>query len=216
MQNAGSVSACGRKNRKQDTYFWFFLARFGTGDAHQDMQIILSLGRAIVKTVPQTAGKSQESCHTQAAVGSLLHAEQRTALKALLARVARPLQARQRLDEAHPQLASALRESGPASSPDALSCRCHEVEGNASGLHKALGISAVVQEPAVYPTLPTPKILSAIKQIRSVDPPEMFLGGGAPSSLMSLRTRRTLPPHTGNHAIVCLDAFGSPRGFWRG
>ncbi len=185
------------------------------GDAHEDLQIILSSGRALVKNVQQNSGKSQVS-RRSLAIGSPLHFKQRAAYGAFPASIARPIQARQRLDGVHPNSASALRESSPARWLDTSFSRCHEVEGNASGLHKAQVFCAVVQEPAVSPTLPTPKILSAIKQNRSMNPPEMFLGGGAPSSNSSLRIRPTLPPHTGKPAIVCLNAFGSPRGNWRG
>ena len=169
-----------------------------------------------MKTVSRIAGKSQECRRTLAEACSLLHAVQRLAPSAKPAKIARPLQVRQRLDGAPSKDPSSPRNSGLARWPEAPAGRCHEVEGSTRSLHKALGLYAVVQEPAVIPTLPTPKILSAIKQIRSMDPPEMFLGGGVPSSFTSLRTRRTLPPHTGNTAIVCLDAFGSPRGNRRG
>lgn len=186
------------------------------GDALEHLHSIESLGRAFMITVFRIAGTSQENRRTLAEAGSLLHAVQRTAQSANPAKIARPLQVRQRLDVVPSKDPSSPRNSGLASWPEASAGRCHEVEGSARSLHKALGLYAVVQEPAVFPTLPTPKILSAIKQIRSMDPPEMFLGGGVPSSYSSLRTRRTLPPHTGKLAIVCLDAFGSPRGNRRG
>ena len=186
------------------------------GDALEHLHSIESLGRAIMKTVLRIAGMSQETRRTLAEAGSLLHPVQRTAQSANPAKIARPLQVRQRLDAVPGKDPSSPRNSGLARWPEASAGRCHEVEGSARSLHKALGLYAVVQEPAVFPTLPTPKILSAIKQIRSMDPPETFLGGGVPSSFTSLRTRRTLPPHTGNTAIVCLDAFGSPRGNRRG
>ncbi len=202
--------------RKQNTYFPLFSYVFGTGDANCILQISLSSGRAIVKTVLQNAGKSQESLRTQAAAGSRLQHEQRTALMAHPATIARPLQSRQRLEGAQRMYPIIPRTSGLASWPESSASRCHEVEGNARNLQKVLEFCAVVQEPAVNPTLPTPKILSAIKQIRRLDPPETFLGGGAPSSPTSLRSRRTIPPHNGKSALVCLDAFGSPRGNWRG
>ena len=169
-----------------------------------------------MKTVSRIAGKSQENHRILAVAGSLLHPVQRTAQSANPAKIARPLQVWQRLDAVPGKDPSSPRNSGLARWPEATAGRCHEVEGSTWSLHKALGLYAVVQEPAVIPTLPTPKILSAIKQIRSMDPPEMFLGGGVPSSFSGLRTRRTLPPHNGKYAIVCLNAFGSPRGNWRG
>ena len=186
------------------------------GDALEHLHSIESLGRAIMKTVFRIAGTSQENRRTLAEAGSLLHSVRQPAQSANPATIARPLQVRQRLDVVPSKDPSSPRNSGRASWPEAAAGRCHEVEGSVRSLHRALALYAVVQEPAVFPTLPTPKILSAIKQIRSVDPPEMFLGGGAPSSLTSLRFRRTLPPHTGKSAIVCLNAFGSPRGKRRG
>jgi hypothetical protein len=186
------------------------------GDAHPHLQSILIRGRAIVNTVTKTAGESRASRRLQALAGLPLHSSQRIGVHRDPARVARPLQVRQRLSDVRPHYAPTLWESSLGSWLNALPGRCHEVEGKTLSLRKAWGFCAVVQEPAVQPALPTPKILSAIKQSRSVDPPEMFLGGGAPSSPTSLRTRPTLPPHTGKPAIVCLDAFGSPRGNWRG
>ena len=186
------------------------------GDAHQDLLSKLGLGRAILITLLQKAGKSQTSRYTPAASGCMLHNEQPTATRAHPAQITRPLQARQRLAMRHPQYPSAPRRSGFASRLEALTSHCHEVEGMTRNLHKAPGFCAAAQGPAVSPTLPTPKILSAIKQNRREYPPETFLGGGAPSSPSSLRIRRTLPPHTGKPALVCLNAFGSPRGNWRG
>jgi hypothetical protein len=169
-----------------------------------------------MKTVFKSAGKSQENRRTLAAAGSLLLAMQRAAQRANPAPIARPLKVRQRQDVAPGNGPSTPRTTGRISRPETAICRCHDVEGSTRSLHKASGLCAAAQGPAVFPTLPTPKILSAIKQIRSMDPPEMFLGGGAPSSFSSLRTRRTLPPHIGNTSIVSLDAFGSPRGNRRG
>ena len=193
-----------------------FLARFGTGDARNHLHSIESLGRAIMKTVSKIAGKSQENRRTLAVAGSLLHPVQRTAQSAHPAKIARPLQARQRLDAVPGKDPSSPRTSGQRKRPDTQCSRCHEVEGSVHSLNKAAGLCAAVQEPAALPTLPTPKILSAIIQNRSMNPPETFLGGGTPSSYLSLRTRLTLPPHNGISAIVCLDAFGSPRGERRG
>ena len=167
------------------------------------------------KTVYQCAGRSQKSYRTHAMEGSAAHL-QATAPCANHAGIDRPLKVWQRLDAAPSKDPSSPRNTGQSNRPATPTSRCHEVEGSARGLNKASGLYAAVQEPAVHPTLSTPKILSAIKQNRSMDPPETFLGGGAPSSFSSLRSRRTLPPHTGKPAIVCLDAFGSPRGDRRG
>jgi hypothetical protein len=169
----------------------------------------------MTKIINQGAGIGEHGCRTKATPCAAA-LPPHTASSATPALIGRPFQVWQRQSWVPSKDPSSPRNSGQRNRPVTQISRCHDVEGSVRSLYKAAGLCAVVQGPAALPTLPTPKILSAIKQNRSMNPPEMFLGGGTPSSLLSLRTRLTLPPHNGISAIVCLDAFGSPRGERRG
>lgn len=68
-------------------------------------------------------------------------------------------------------------------------------EGNPRSLNRSSGTFAAVQEPSVLQHLPTPKILSAIKQNCSETLPVLILCGGDPSLRVfpGLRLSRTIP-----------------------
>ncbi len=146
-----------------------------------------------VNTLINCAGRGRKGRRIQAHIASLLLPP----LKACPAGIARPSQ----------DLLRAVLHS----------VRGSKLEGKGRGQNLASDFGVAAREPAVRPTVPTPKILSAINKNRSENPPGMFLRGDAPFYFETcLRPVRTIPPHTGKPAIVCLDAFDCPRGNWRG
>ena len=168
----------------------------------------------MTRTVNCSAGSSEHGCRTKATPCDVAQPKQ-TACSEKPAYIGRPMQVWQRRFWAPSNDPSSPRNSGARKRPDTQRGRCREVEGSVRSLNKIAELYAAVQEPAAIPTIPTPNILSAIKQNRSMNPPEMFLRGGTPSSHLRLRIGRTLHAQRVTSAI-CLDATSSPRGERRG